>query len=325
VEHDDLPELPRAEGPARSLTEARPGNTLFLNKKGEVASPGGGTIFASGLMLLAGTVVASLALSSIGAALFGLPGAIAAALISVWGVRSWLLRQVQLGNALARLAADDLHGAEKLARELAARRFTSSAIRGNALYIAASAIWLRGGLREALALTRSARVELERSRSRAMRPIAALAALNDVQLTALTGDLVAARANLEALEAGVELARGDLVEVQHVDPRLLLAFEMDDPATLPEDLHPWTQRILATQRFGSTLVLLAWAHHARGEAELADTLLDVARDRLAECHIDAAHPRLHAWYAAMRGVNLAAASTASASAEDARRPHVARS
>lgn len=325
MEHDDLPELPRAQGPARSLAEARPGNTLFLNKKGEVANPGGGTLFASGLMLVAGTVAASLALSWIGASLFGLPGAIGAALITVWGVRWWLLQQVQLGNALARLAADDLHGAEQLARELAARRSISSAIRGNAIYIAASAIWLRGDLLEALALNRSALAELARTRSRAMRPVVALAGLNDVQLTALTGDLPAARIQLEALEAGGELARGDLVQVQHIDTRLVLAFEMDDPASLPEDLHPWTQRILGTQRFGSTLVLLAWAHHARGEPELADTLLDVARDRLPECHIDAAHPRLHAWYAASRTVSVAAASTASASAGDVRRLRAARS
>ena len=120
--------------------------------------------------------------------------------------------------------------------------------------------------------------------------------INEVQLIALTGDPEAAYRRLTELDERGFAASGDLIAMQRIDTDLVLAFEVDEPTRLPDDLDAWTQAVVRTNRFGSTLVLLAWALRSRGEDELADALLGTAADRLGECHIDRAHARLHAWY-----------------------------
>jgi hypothetical protein len=294
VDGDELPALPRATGAARSLAEARPGHMLLVRPSGDVVGVRSWAMLRGLLSLAVVVGVLIFGTGYLGGALFGPLGAFVLPTLAYVGMAVWLRQQGRIGRALRQLGADDLRGAERTARALASSRMVSAGIRGNALYIAASAVWLRGDLEEALALTRRARAELARTRSTALRPIVALAALHEIQLLALTGHLADARAQMDALEP--TLPPGDLVQVQRIDTELVLAFESDDPSALPDDLDPWTQTVLATQRFGSTLVLLAWAHDRRDEPELAAALLDVAHDRLPECHLDAAHPRLAAWY-----------------------------
>jgi hypothetical protein len=294
VSGDDLPALPRAKGIARSLREARPGHMLLVEPSGNVVGPRSGVVLGSALRLLGLLVAVMFVASFVGSALFGGTGALAGSLVAYVAALTWLQAHRRVGNALRRLGQDDLVGAERLALRAAESRIVSSAVRGNALYLAASARWLQGDRVEALALTRRALDELSRSTSPTMRPIAHLARLHEVQLLAIDGHLAEAVTRLHALRAPEGLD-GDLVQLQTLDTHLVLAFESHDAASLPADLDPWTQQVLGTQRFGSTLVLLAWAHRERDELELSDALLEVARDRLPECHLDAAHPRLHAW------------------------------
>lgn len=193
-------------------------------------------------------------------------------------------------------AQGELTQAEALARRAAKYALAIPLLRGNALNLAASAAWLQGNHPEALVLARRAIVLLERSLARDARAHLVLAILNEVQLIALTGDPDGAYQRLTELDERGFAATGDLIAIQRIDTELVLAFEVDDPTRLPDDLDAWTQTVVRTNRFGSTLVLLAWALRSRGEDELADALIGTAADRLGECHIDRAHPRLHAWY-----------------------------
>jgi hypothetical protein len=288
---DDDP-LPRARGLAPSLNGARPGQVIIVDERGDVAPAS--VLVARRLKIYAVMFAGAFALGCVGAFVLGPAGALVAPVVAVVATRLWFRRGVKLGQALERLAADDLAEAERLARE-AARTASSALVRGNAWSVVGSVVWLRGDAEEGLAWTRRALGELERTRHRGARPIIVATRLNEIQLLAITDRGEEARAVLDRLEASGELGEGDLIAAHAIDTRLVLAFETDDPEALPADLHAWTQAMLATQRFGSAVALLAWAHHRRAEPELGDALLDVARSRLPECHLHHAQPRLHAW------------------------------
>lgn len=221
-----------------------------------------------------------------------LAGTTAAIAYILWQLRATLTH----GQAVQHFARDDHREAEVLARRAGSQPLVSALLRGTSLSLAAAAAWLQGKHQEALVLARKAIVVLERSLARDARAHLVLAILNEVQLIALTGDPDAADRRLTELDERGFAATGDLIAVQRIDTELVLAFEVEDPTRLPDDLDEWTQTVVRTNRFGSTLVLLAWALRSRGEDELADALLETAADRLGECHIDRAHPRLHAWY-----------------------------
>ena len=293
--HEGQSPLPRAEGLARSLEEARPGQVLCLGPRGQVQRPHLRIAIAGlwGLVLgLGAAVVTSM--------LFGANGLLVALVIATG---YWILQQravSSLREAHVRFARDDLAKAQVLARRASTAILARSLVRGNALSLAAACAWLQGNLTEAHALFGRAGVVLEASLARDARAHLVLAILQEVQLIALTEGHDAADHRLAELDARNFAADGDLVAAQRIDTELVLAFEADDPSRLPDDLDPWTQMIVRTNRFGSTLLLLAWALRARGETELADALLDTAEDRLPECHIDKAHPRLHAWHQEVR-------------------------
>jgi hypothetical protein len=291
VHGDQLPPITLAKGAARSLSTARVGQLLYVNEQGNVTRP---TIalFRRILPWLLPVLVAPWIFPE------ALPLLVAVTTLFfpvsfVYLVFMWARPQRGIRRALARLSAGDLVGAEQAALLVANGSLIARLLRGNAWNIAGSVRFLRGDHREALVLTRRALSELP-SRGGA-RVFSVIARLNEIQLLALTGEQASAHEALTALERE-GLPEGDLVRLQWIDTQLVLAFEADDTSTLPDDLDAWSRAVLDTNRFGSTLVLLAWALQQRGQPELVPVLLDVARDRLPECHIETAHPRLAAWY-----------------------------
>jgi hypothetical protein len=294
-----LPALPRAKGVAESLEHARPGHMMAVDAAGNVVGLHSRAAWIAALPLL-GVLATGVALMLVVPLLFGLlAGNLVFVLTMLVALAMWWPTR-GVARAMQRFAADDLAGAERGAASVARGAWVPALWRCNAFYIAGSAAWLRGRLDDGLAYTRRAIEIGGYPRSGSRRVIVALARLNEIQLLAIKGDLAAARARLAELERD-GLPSGDLVRIQRIDTELVLAFEAGDPSMLPRDLDDWVQAVLRTNRFGSTLVLLAWAHTQRADAELVPTLLDVAYDRLPECHIDEAHPRLAAWLRTIRG------------------------
>jgi hypothetical protein len=212
----------------------------------------------------------------------------------------WAQPRFELDRAVKMHGAGDLERAEWIARRVAVTGFASLMVRGNAWMIAGAAAWLRGDHDRALKWMRRAVRDLGSPRKGSWRGVAVLARLEHIQLLAITGDLAGAKAMLAALEAE-GLPTGDLVQLELVETKLVLAFESGTASALrPDELDEWARAILRTNRFGSALLLLAWAHGLRGDREMVPTLLEIAEDRLHECRIEHAHPKLARWHAGAR-------------------------
>lgn len=77
-----------------------------------------------------------------------------------------------------------------------------------------------------------------------------------------------------------------------------IAFAGDQLDRLPadEELYEWSKTALGCTRFGTNLVLLAWALGGRGDADMERLLLREAGPRLATEFLAESFPALHAWY-----------------------------
>ena len=294
MQPSELPAIPQASGIASSLREARAGQVLCIDAKGEVVGSSSRQMIASFAVLF----VVFGGLASLGAIvadwLLGPSAATVAFMVVLIGCLEWGRRMGATARALELMGRGALGEAEACASAAASSRLMSRGSRGNARLVEGSAIWLQGDLPRALDVTRRAIAELG-TPTKPYRAVSLLARFNEVQLLAVLGDRQGARERLEGIEAE-GLPEGDLVRLQWIDTCLVLAFEEDDPSSLPEDLADWIDATLRTNRFGTTLVLLAWASERRDETDLVPQLLDVACDRLAECRIEDAHPRLARWW-----------------------------
>lgn len=285
---------------AETLDSARPGQALMIGPDGGVVAPLSREAIAATLTLAVAVIVPGSLLYILSAVFFGSLGVMASLMASVVVGFVWAQPRFELDRAVKLHGAGDLAGAEWTARRVAVTGFASLMVRGNAWMIAGAAAWLQGDLDKALRWMRRAVGDLGYPAKGNWRGVAALARLNEIQLIAIRGDLADAKSRLAELEqAG--LPPGDLVQLELVTARLVLAFEAGNASTLrADDLSEWLRATLATNRFGATLVLLAWAHIKRGDAELVPMMLDVAADRLHECRIEQAHPKLARWLASTR-------------------------
>jgi len=301
LEDSNLPvAMMRTSGVATSLESARPGQALMVASNGAVVGPYSeevlmATLDAAVRVLCPGALVVLLS-----GAMFGAVGVMAAMMAAAIGTLVWAQPRYELDRAVDLHAKGDHDGAEWRARRVAVTGFASLMVRGNAWMIAGAAAWLQGDLDKALKWMRRAVADLGTPTKGNWRGVAALARLNEIQLSAIRGDLAGAKSRLGELERD-GIPSGDLVQIELVQARLVLAFEAGSASTLcADDLSEWLRAVLATNRFGSTLVLLAWAHLARGDSELVPMMLDVAADRLDECRIEQSHPKLARWLTSLR-------------------------
>ncbi|HET6583785.1 MAG TPA: hypothetical protein VFG69_10060 [Nannocystaceae bacterium] len=296
---ENLTALARSGGMAGSLRQARPCQTLVVGSDGSVLAPLSAENLLACLRPLATVVVTATVMMIAGAAMFGAGGGPALVMATLVGAVMWAQPRYELDRALALHGAGELVDAQATALRVAGSRWAGRMVRGNAGLVAGATTWLRGDLDAALATTRNALVDLGYPREGSWRGVAAMARLQEIQLLAITGKLAEARRRFAELEAD-GIPGGDLVQMQLIDTQLVLAFEAGHPHELPHELDEWLDTVLRTNRFGSTLALLAWAHIERGDTELVPTMLDVAADRIAECRIEHAHPRLAQWLAERR-------------------------
>jgi len=295
LEDSNLPvAMMRTSGVATSLESARPGQALMVASNGAVVGPYSeevlmATLDAAVRVLCPGALVVLLS-----GAMFGAVGVMAAMMAAAIGTLVWAQPRYELDRAVDLHAKGDHDGAEWRARRVAVTGFASLMVRGNAWMIAGTAAWLQGEHDRALKWMRRAVRDLGAPTKGRWRGVAALARLQEIQLVAIRGDLATAKERLVLLERE-GLPDGDLVQIELVETKLVLAFESGSTTSLPKDLDEWLQAVLRTNRFGTALVLLAWAHLQRKETDLVAMMLDIAEDRLPECRIDVAYPKLARW------------------------------
>lgn len=292
-------ELWRPTDVAEGLESARPGQALVVGPNGDVVGPLSREVVAATLAATVAVILPASLLLIGSAVLFGNLGVLATVMASAIVGLVWAQPRFELDRAVKLHGAGDLAKAEWVARRVAVTGFASLMVRGNAWMIAAGAAWLQGDLDKAQTWMRRAVADLGYPKGN-WRGVAALARLNEVQLMAIRGDLVGAKAKLDDLERD-GVPTGDLVQIELIHAKLVLAFEAGNAKMLPSDeLGEWMRAVLRTNRFGSTLVLLAWAHTRRGDLELVPMMLEIAEDRLEECRIEHSHPKLARWLQSRR-------------------------
>ena len=272
-----------------SLADARPGEVLLLDEDGQVLSAG-----AVRRQQLAGWIgaggVAGLSMAAITTLLGPFVGLLTGAIFGVLMVRqgrAW--RRARHALVLASAGRRDQALVEVARLE---RGAISEPMRPFLHYLKGKLEWQRGHLLEALGLYDRALGAVAQRKRRAMYWVCAF---DRVQLLAVMGKVDAARAARAELDTA---PRGDYFQLEMSLTELVIAFAGNQLDRLPadEELYEWSKTALGCSRFGTNLVLLAWALGGRGDADMEKLLLREAGPRLATEFLPESFPSLHAWY-----------------------------
>ena len=282
------PAAPATLGVARSLADARDGQIVVVNRRGEVIGRERlmaraylhAAIRLSGLGLVWGALLYAghpfLAL--------GVCGASFAYSLTRLG------RNQELRAAMALLASRRYDDAFVAFEKIDQRRLAPASRAFVALKLAVLD-WIRGNRERAL--ERYDRV-LDRVRGRRRhRATYWFATLERAALLPTLGRLDEARATERDLDAAPD---GELFTFMRQNVSLAIAFHADDAGGLPDDLalHDWARAALGRTRFGVTLVRLAWAFARRGDVGMAQHLLAESSSRL-DYPVANADPALGRW------------------------------
>jgi hypothetical protein len=163
-------------------------------------------------------------------------------------------------------------------------------------YLRGKLEWQCGATQVALGLYDRAIGSVGPRRRRAMYWVCAF---DRTQLLAVMEKVDAARIARVELE---EAPRGDYFALELALTDLVIAFAAGDLTLLPadEELYDWAKVALGCSRFGTNLVLLAWALGGRGDTEMETLLLREAAPRLATEFLAESFPALNAWYVERR-------------------------
>lgn len=272
-----------------SLANARPGEVLLLDEDGQVLSAAAvrrqqlaGWIGAGGVAGLSMAAITTLMGPLVGL----LTGAIFGALM-IRQTRAW--RRARHALVLASAGRRDQALAEVARLE---RGAISEPMRPFLHYLKGKLEWQRGHLAEALGLYDRALGAVAQRKRRAMYWVCAF---DRVQLLAVMGKVDAARAARAELD---NAPGGDYFQLELSLTELVIAFAGNQLDRLPadEELYEWSKTALGCSRFGTNLVLLAWALGGRGDADMEVLLLREAGPRLATEFLAESFPSLYAWY-----------------------------
>jgi hypothetical protein len=91
---------------------------------------------------------------------------------------------------------------------------------------------------------------------------------------------------------------GDYFALQRAACDLSIAFHLGAVDTLPDDetLYEWAKQVLATNQWGVSAVMLAWAFRARGDEGMAAHMLEEAPARLHGNAIEQTFPEVAKWW-----------------------------
>ncbi|HEU4408516.1 MAG TPA: hypothetical protein VFS43_24855 [Polyangiaceae bacterium] len=287
---------PPALIPAPSLAEAKPGELLLLDGRGNVVGPRQLALVKARSWGLVGLMVGGVGL--LYAAMFG-PAAGAAVAAFTAAAMGFQLRHWPAFRAAHALVAnyqwEEAHAAfvalesKALPRGLrVAAAVTQSALDG-LLGRAQSALERLDRVLPKLRGSWAGGGAVQRWRAGCLRA-AALARLGRLDEARRQRDEVATWARGRG-------ARGEFYAFMLESLELTIAVEADAPHELPDDatLHQWARGALLRTQYGEMLVSLAWAFHRRGDDAMARHLLAEAPSRMPRYSLHVTAPRLHAW------------------------------
>ncbi len=278
---------------SRSLSDAKPGEVLLLDDEGQVM----GEPAMRRQQFVAWAAVGGVAGIGVGAMsiasgpFFGIIAGGVFAFVMWRQSRAW--RRARGALVLASAGRRD----EALASVTALEKGrVADGLRPFLSYLRGKLEWQRGQFDAALALYDRAMGSVTVRRRRAMYWVCAF---DRAQLLAVMGRLPAARTARGELG---QAPTGDYFALELALTDLVLAFCADDPSELPpdEELYDWAKVALGCSRFGTNLVLLAWALGRRGDRDMELLLLREAAPRLETEFLSDSFPALAAFYAARR-------------------------
>lgn len=287
---DELAEKPRLVL-AASLDKARAGEVLVLATDGQVLTSAQRRWLQTRTAL---SVIGLVGLSfALGWSLFRslLPAFVPP--VVTWVAIAWTFRQARPLQRLAALIASQRdEEALAAARALLDGRLTPH-YRLEAAKLAGFVAWRLGRHAEALAAFEEADRAGGDAAGGSSTSQRFVALFYRADILCALGRVDEARALLPRLE---QAPHGDFFEICRIHVALGIAFAEQSAQGLTADLYDWSKAVLSTNRFGSALVLLAWAFARRGDEEMARHLLAEAGPRLTNEPLARTRPRLHAWY-----------------------------
>ncbi len=272
-----------------SLASARPGEVLLLDEHGQVM--GGQAMRRQQVAAWAAVGgVAGVGVIAVAALAGPLVGLISGGVFAgmMWRqTRAWRRAREALVLASAGRRDEALAAVERLEHGRVAEP-----LRPFLFYLKGKLEWQRGNFDAALALYDRAIGTVGPRRRRAMYWVCAF---DRAQLLAVMGKVDAARTARADLEGA---PRGDYFALELALTDLVIAFAADDLGLLPadEELFEWAKVALGCSRFGTNLVLLAWALGGRNELDMEKLLLREAAPRLTTEFLRESFPRLATWY-----------------------------
>jgi len=286
---------------ARSLAAAAPGETVFVDQRGQSLSPRQVTTMKAvfwTFMVAAGALVGVL-YADLFSPTVGVITAVAAELLAISRMRHWPAYR----GAMAQAAAYQWEDARVALLALEAKRLPAG-YRQPVQVVLAELDALLG--QPQAAVDRLARTQTKRARwrgygSRLLRCQAAWVRAGALATLGRFDEARRARDDLveeaAAMTGASDRRRGDYLEMLVQLTELAIAAAADTPDALPDPdtLHQWARAALGRTRFGELLVSLAWAFHRRGDDDMARHLLAEAPSRIPRWSLDRTSPRLDAW------------------------------
>lgn len=275
---------------ASSLESSRVGEVMLLDRRGHVLTPRQSrawTLWGWTRLGLLGGAVAVGSAAVFGSIIAGVACAAAFGLPIAWQVRL----QPALKRALA-LAAAGRRDEARAAFEAIERRGPPPGYQPGLDTQIGGVLWLSGEHTAALERYNRAIDAYRRARRYQGHPGYWVCAFNRVQLLACMGDVERAEKLAGELRGAPD---GEYFQMEQMLTELLIAFHADEPDRLTADLYDWSRDALSTNRLGLAVVILAWAFHRRGDADMRDHLLSEAPERLEATFLEDSAPRVHAW------------------------------
>ncbi|MCA9610599.1 MAG: hypothetical protein KC619_33620 [Myxococcales bacterium] len=271
---------------ADSLAEAGPRDLVHVDRKGRVRSRARSRAIAVAYWGVLATLVGIE--GYLGHLLLGLPGLSIAVILG--GYVGWIFTRVgHLRGGLRSMVGSDLDAAAARFERVAKARLTPKHLRARAWAGLASVSRLRGEDEKALEQIR----ESLRLHKRSNRAMALTARHTEAQLLARLDRIEEARSVLDEIRD--QPAEGEYTQLSQYTTELYVAFRAGAHSLSDDELHERATFALPITAAAPLLALVGWAFRQNGDEEMAELVLDEARDRHPGELMSVPMPKLSRW------------------------------
>lgn len=271
---------------ADNLAEAGPRDLVHVDRKGRVRSRARSRAISVAYWGVLATLVGIE--GYLGHQLMGVPGLSIAVILG--GYVGWIFTRVgHLKGGVRSMVGSDLDAAEARFQRVAHARLTPRHLKARAWAGLASVSRLRGEDEKALEQIR----ESLRLHKRSKRAMALTARHMEAQLLARLDRVPEARAVLDEIRE--HPAQGEYTQLSQYTTELYVAFRAGRHALSDDELHERATFALPITAAAPLLALLGWAFRQNGDEEMAELVLEEARDRHPGELMSVPMPKLSRW------------------------------